>query len=301
MDIVDDFRKSARVIVREFGFFRSQYEDTGASHGETHALIELNRLGRLEVGELGRLLNIDQSGASKMLTNMQKKGWVVPAAGSDGRKRIFQLTAAGRRVNAAVEKCADRKARLALDELPTAEQHSLAENMKALADALRLSRARSEYHIRPCEVRDNKAMASIVRRAIKDLGLDGPGTAAADPSLDYLSSFNTDRQFYLVAEKAGKIAGGAGILAMNGEPDTVCELVRMFLRPDARCSGLAQLLIDEVKVRARELGYKTCYLETTEPMTAAQALYRKNGFIHVKKRRGNTGHFACTVLMECSL
>jgi putative acetyltransferase len=92
--------------------------------------------------------------------------------------------------------------------------------------------------------------------------------------------------------------GAAGIIPMQGEPDTVCELVRMFIRPEARNTGLSQILMDHALSNARKFGYRICYLETTDLMKAAQNLYLKNGFTYVKKRRGNTGHFACTVLME---
>lgn len=301
MDTIEDFRKHARSFVREFGFFKSQYEDTGASYGETHALIEFARLGELEVGELGRLLNIDKTGASKMLSQLQKKKWVNSSSLQDGRKKLFKLSAAGRQIAATIEKHANKKAKLAFDELSAEEQVAVLRGIACITGALKTAKARSEYTIRVCQPKDNAAIASIVKRSLKDLGFAGPGTAAADPSVHYLSSFNSERQCYLVAEKEGRVMGGAGVVAMKGESKQVCELVRMFLHPDARSSGLAQLLIDEVLRRAKDYGYSLCYLETTDKMKAAQALYRKNGFQYVSKRRGNTGHFACDVLMEKKL
>lgn len=301
MDVVQEFRKHARTLVREFGFFKSQYEDTGATYGETHALIELKRYGRVEVSELARALNIEKSGASKMLTQMRKKGWVAYIKGDDGRKKLFGLTSAGKKTTAEVERYAERKMKLGFAELPASQHKAVVSALRSVTEALRTSRARAEYNVRVCEPKDNAQIAAIVRRALKDLGFAGPGTAAADPSLDYLSSFNTDRGCYLVAEKDGKVVGGAGIVGMPGERRTVCELVRMFTAPDARGSGLGQLLMDEALSRARAMGYKLCYLETTGRMKAAQALYLKNGFRYVKQRRGNTGHFACKVLMERKL
>lgn len=181
MDTVQEFRKYARTLVREFGFFKSQYEDTGATYGETHALIELKRLGRLEVSELARALNIDKSGASKMLTQMRKKGWVTFVKGGDGRKKLFGLTAAGKKTTGAVERYADRKVQLGFAELRRSQHRAVVSALRSVTEALRMSRARAEYKIRICEPKDNPEIASIVRRAIKDSRLRGPRHCRGGP------------------------------------------------------------------------------------------------------------------------
>jgi putative acetyltransferase len=301
MDSLTEIRKDARAIVREFGFFQSHYEGTSATHGETHALIELKRLGELEGGELSRLLNINKSGASKILSKLKQKGWTRLARTNDGRKRLTRLSPLGEKKVQEIELLASKKLQKALDTLTAQEQNTLATGLTLLARSLKQSRALDQFAIKPCAPSHNKQIAAIVRRSLKDFGFAGPGTAAVDPTLDCLSSFNGPQKCYLIAEKDGKVMGGAGIIPMEGEPRTVCELVRMFIRPEARNTGLSQILIDHALTHARQFGYKICYLETTELMKAAQNLYLKNGFIYVKRRRGNTGHFACTVLMEKKL
>lgn len=287
--------------MRQFGFFRSKYGDTGATYGETHALIEFARLGELEGGELARILNIDKSQASKLIKGMEQKGWIQVRTTQDGRKKIFRLSEQGRAIYQKVDKMAESKVLNALSCLSDNEQKMVSQALGLFAGALEKSAALAAYTIRPCKNEDNAEIASIVRRSLKDLGFAGPGTAAQDPSLDYLSSFNRDKQCYLVAERDGKIYGGAGIARLQGESQNVCELVRMFLHPEARSSGLSQMLIEECLKFAQNAGYKICYLETTAKMIAAQRLYAKNGFQYVKIRRGDTGHFACNVLMEKKL
>ena len=135
MDVVQEFRKHARTLVREFGFFKSQYEDTGATYGETHALIELKRYGRVEVSELARALNIEKSGASKMLTQMRKKGWVAYIKGDDGRKKLFGLTSAGKKTTAEVERYAERKMKLGFAELPASQHKAVVAALRSCPDA----------------------------------------------------------------------------------------------------------------------------------------------------------------------
>ncbi len=298
MDVVAEARRFARTLVREFGFFQTHYEDTDATHGETHALIELKRAGELEGGELARLLNIKKSGASKLLTKLLKKGWIEQSRTVDGRKKLSRLTPVGRAKVEEVEALAHDRVGRALGLLSKDEALTVLKGLQLLAFSLKSSRARQQYLIRPCEPRDDQQIASIVRRALKDLGFEGPGTAAGDVSLDSLSSFNGYRQCYLIAEIDGRVMGGAGIAPMEGESKEVCELIRMFLRPEARCSGLAQLLMDSALEEARRFNYQICYLETTNRMKAAQRLYQRNGFKLTSNRRGNTGHYRCDILME---
>ncbi|TDO77363.1 ribosomal protein S18 acetylase RimI-like enzyme [Flavobacterium chryseum] len=56
------------------------------------------------------------------------------------------------------------------------------------------------------------------------------------------------------------------------------ELKRMFVSPEARGLGLAQLIIKEVEIGARDQGFKTLILETLYKQIEAISLYQKVGF-----------------------
>ena len=59
--------------------------------------------------------------------------------------------------------------------------------------------------------------------------------------------------------------------------DTV-ELKRMFVSPEARGLGLAQLVIKELEAEAKNIGFKTMILETLYKQVEAIGLYQKMGF-----------------------
>ncbi len=59
--------------------------------------------------------------------------------------------------------------------------------------------------------------------------------------------------------------------------DTV-ELKRMFVLPEARGLGLAQLVIKELEAEAKNIGFKTMILETLYKQVEAIGLYQKMGF-----------------------
>jgi putative acetyltransferase len=52
---------------------------------------------------------------------------------------------------------------------------------------------------------------------------------------------------------------------------------------------------------AREMGYKSIYLESMPELNKAVGLYEQFGFTHLDAPLGNTGHFGCDIWMMKSL
>ncbi len=60
--------------------------------------------------------------------------------------------------------------------------------------------------------------------------------------------------------------------------EAVCELKRMYIKPNYRGKGIGQKLLDMLCISAKEVGYKIMRLDTLDTMLPALSLYRKNGF-----------------------
>ena len=79
-----------------------------------------------------------------------------------------------------------------------------------------------------------------------------------------------------LAEYEGQLVG---CVALHKLDDTICEMKRLYLRPQARGKKLGRVLVDLIISQAREIGYKRMRLDTVEPvMKDAVAMYRKIGF-----------------------
>lgn len=159
-------------------------------------------------------------------------------------------------------------------------------------------RRMSSIQIRTIGQSDNAALAIIVRQTLAEFGANHPGTVYYDSSTDALYElFQTPGSTYFVATQAGKLLGGAGIFPSDGLPAGTCELVKMYLLPEARGLGLGKLLIERALEFARQAGYQKVYLETMPELSKAVSVYEKFGFRYLDGPMGNTGHFGCNIWM----
>jgi putative acetyltransferase len=156
----------------------------------------------------------------------------------------------------------------------------------------------TDITIRPIQASDNSALAAIIRNALTEFGADRPGTVFYDPTTDALFElFQTPGSRYFMALSGDRILGGGGVFPSNGLPDGVCELVKMYLHPDARGKGLGKLLVERCLQAAKDLGYRQVYLETMPELKRALSLYEQLGFRYLDGPMGNTGHFGCGLWM----
>lgn len=79
----------------------------------------------------------------------------------------------------------------------------------------------------------------------------------------------------LVAEQDGRLLGMIGVRPLAG---SICEMKRLFVRPEARGRGLAKRLIAELLETAGAIGYTEIRLDTLPMMGDAQGLYVSLGF-----------------------
>ena len=152
--------------------------------------------------------------------------------------------------------------------------------------------------IRKIRPDDNKDIEEIVKSSIVEFGLPLTGSAYEDKDTQAMyEAYQDDKAIYFVLEEQGEVIGGGGIKPLQGSDHSICELQKMYLKPKERGKGYGKQIFHTCMRAAKELGYKKCYLESDPGMKTAIGLYEKNGFIHLKKAMGNTGHTACAVWM----
>jgi putative acetyltransferase len=84
----------------------------------------------------------------------------------------------------------------------------------------------------------------------------------------------------LVAEYRGQLAGCVALHRLESE---VCEMKRLYLRPQLRGRGVGRALAETAIAEARAIGYRKMRLDTVAPvMPTAVAMYRRLGFVEIE-------------------
>jgi len=138
------------------------------------------------------------------------------------------------------------------------------------------------------------------------------GTAATDGEIaaaralieEYAASLEIDLGFQGFGEEIARFPGGysppdgtvlvawegdepAGVVALRRYGGSICEMKRLYVRPNHRGKGLGRKLSEEVIAAARRLGYTKMRLDTLPTMDAAIGLYRALGFRDIPAYRFN--------------
>lgn len=162
---------------------------------------------------------------------------------------------------------------------------SLQEQVTSLADDYR------KYIIRRYRSADHDEVWELHKLALQEAG----AFAGKGPWNDDLHQIERvylhDGGEFLVGVCNSRIVA-MGAFRRTG--DERAEIKRMRVHPEYQRRGFGQLILQELEAQALAMGFTTLHLDTTTVQTAAQNLYRKNGYHETgetRETRGGTAIF----------
>jgi len=139
--------------------------------------------------------------------------------------------------------------------------------------------------IRPARHDELPLVRELFREYADSLGIDLSFQGFEDELARLPGEYAQPRGALLLACEDGAAAGCVALRPL--EPDEVCELKRLYVRPASRAGGLGRALTLAAIDEARRLGYVRMRLDTLPSMGAARRLYAGLGFREIEPYRFN--------------
>lgn len=130
--------------------------------------------------------------------------------------------------------------------------------------------------IRPAEFpQDAGEVRALFREYAEGLGVDLAFQGFEDEVAALPGKYGSPGGLVLLAWHGDEVVG---CIAMRRIDDAVCEMKRLYVRPQARGESLGRRLAERVCEEARRAGYARICLDTLASMASAQKLYQSMGF-----------------------
>lgn len=268
---IQQVRRFNRIVSQRAGVLDSSYLGQGRPLGEARLLFEISDAG-CDIRTLRDRLGLDSGYVSRLLRALEREGLVSLAPSeADRRVRFVTWTAAGRDVVATYDRLSDGQARKILHPLDDRQRERL---VTAMAEVERLLRA-AAITITLEEPDSPAALACLANYGAElarvfEHGYDPAGDGPPDHD-----DYRRPQGGFLVAWLDGQPVGCGAWKRL--EPATG-EIKRLWISETVRGTGLGRRLLRMLEGLARDAGMTQVRLDTNRVLTAAQALYRAEGY-----------------------
>ena len=116
---------------------------------------------------------------------------------------------------------------------------------------------------------------ALIKEYLERLGRDLSFQSVEAELKDLSAKYSPPEGELLMAEDNGEILGMVAYHKLSGK---VCEMKRLYVRPENRGRHLGELLVEGITAHAAAAGFERMVLDTIRPLEAAVGLYRKLGF-----------------------
>lgn len=127
-------------------------------------------------------------------------------------------------------------------------------------------------------VTDMATARQLFSAYLRELGVDLSFQGVEAELADLPGLYREPSGVILLAESDGLPVGVVALKPLSELGDGVCEMKRLYVRPSARETGVAEALCRALEAEASMRGYRMMKLDTLARLKAANALYDRMGF-----------------------
>jgi DNA-binding MarR family transcriptional regulator/GNAT superfamily N-acetyltransferase len=271
-------RRFSRFYTRQLGLLRESLVETPFSLTESRVLYELAHRDTVTASQLAADLNLDHGYLSRILRRFGDEGLLKKTrAPDDARQSFISITAKGRKAFAPLNKGSHDQVATMLERLSPSDQQRVIGAMAAVETLLGETSKESPIVLRPHQPGDmgwvTSANAAIYAQ---EYGWDITYEAlVAKITAEFIENFDPKRERCWIAELDGERVGSVFVVKKT---DAIAKLRLLILDPKARGRGLGRRLVQECLRFAKSAGYSSMTLWTQSILTAARAIYAREGF-----------------------
>jgi len=279
--VIQDIRHFNRYYTNKVGLLSRYHFDTEFTLTEARVLLEIGRRGEHTLSGLRLDLNADMGYLSRVAKRLSALGLVALRRDpSDGRMLVLELTARGRKALVKIDAASNARTEGLVSSLSDEEARALVESLRS-AERILEKRSSTPPLIERAQSSADIATARVLMREYAaflgaDLSFQDfekelaglPGKYAPPTGALFLAHVQTG-------------TGGAepaGCVALRKLSPGICEMKRLFVRPEYRGLRIGRLLADRIVEEAKGLGYGKMRLDTLDRLQSAVTLYRSMGF-----------------------
>jgi GNAT superfamily N-acetyltransferase len=149
------------------------------------------------------------------------------------------------------------------------------------------SRGKNDPHIKIVQVASEEQLARVrelFQEYVESLGFDLDFQNFKTEYAELPGEYAPPHGCLLLAFYGKKIAG---CVALRLFSKGICEMKRLYVRPEFRKKGIGKHLSTVIIKKAREIGYRAMRLDTIPTMREANTLYKILGFKNIAPYRYN--------------
>ncbi len=284
---IESLRHNARMVVRELGLLADTYQDMGITLAERHLLIEVHRMGQVDIGSVATALILDKSTVSRLIAKAVKKGFIRYILDkTDKRRRLIQLTEKGHKTLFAVEPLAQKQVEKALLALAEEDIHLVHQGVALFAKGLTKARlgkpisvqgsSKAELSLHPFAKEDESQVYAIFQEVIQS-GSTFPNNISTHE--EFLRCFFSGNSSVFVCKSEEKVLGVFSLKSnFPGHAQHIANASYMVERSH-RGQGVGKWLVEQSILTAQKLGFRALQfnLVLSQNLPAVN-LYKKLGF-----------------------
>jgi DNA-binding MarR family transcriptional regulator len=247
---LEAIRQSSRMFVRELGFFHKTFGDSQLTPAQCHMLLEIQKKKSANQNTLAKILNVDQSTASRNLKVLMKKG-LLSGKPSPQDKRIKSLTLTKKGIEELKEY--DKEARIdvlsAFSFLTDQERQICVQGLGLYALALKKANLKrgSRHELTTGipefnEIDDNniRLLSALINKVYDEAESGMWKVSGSRTSPDQVKSLLKKKKLIL-AKLDGAIVGSVNVNQMD---DNTAEFGMLVADQNFRGVGIGSILVD---------------------------------------------------------